>query len=381
MGPIATLLIADATESAASCWPQTTRAIADLLTALPAGSVAGIGLLGTNLMWPVEAWRPDLPLPAEAAATGSFVAPVMAGMRARGLAPRWAVIAGSGEVFDLADWTGAGTSWALLRTGAASLQASGGRIAEFATAGGVAPLVNLLASAAPSPPPIAERDLTGSIKQRWELDPAGYPMIYVPPLDAFVHLFPVAKPQFEAFLAAAPLPAAPLPAASSPARRDAWYGELLALNPRLSPWSSSLASYEQLFVTGLLPEEAQAFAAHLGPGFCIPDMESWRTAYRWLAEQELSIPPAGLEYEMAPAARRIWQGLLAALRPRKLLDLSLMQGGVLEWVTAADGRSVALGKPRDAFDPSFRDPLKDRPWEPTTPIRRSKRFGMRLIRE
>ena len=221
------LLIADATESAASCWPQTTRAIADLLAALPAGSVAGIALLGTNLMWPVEAWRPDLPLPAEAAATGSFVAPVMAGVRARGLALRWAVIAGSGEVFDLADWAAAGIGWALLRTGDASLQAPGGRTAEFALAGGVAPLVSLLAAAPPSPPPAAERDLTGSIKQRWELDPTGYPMVYVPPLGAFVHLFPVAKPQFEAFLAAAP----------SPARRDRWYGELLALNPRLSPWS------------------------------------------------------------------------------------------------------------------------------------------------
>ena len=98
------LLIADATESAASCWPQTTRAIADLLASLPAGAVAGVALLGTNLMWPVEAWRPDLPLPPEAAATGSLVSPVMAGIRARGLAPRWAVIAGSGEVFDLADW-------------------------------------------------------------------------------------------------------------------------------------------------------------------------------------------------------------------------------------------------------------------------------------
>ena len=186
-----------------------------------------------------------------------------------------------------------------------------------------------------------------------------------------MHLFPVAKPQFEAFLAAAP---------ASPARRDAWYGGLLALNPRLSPWSGSLASYEQMFITGLLPEDVQAFAAHLGPGFRIPDVESWRTAFRWLAEQELSIPPARLEYEMVPAARRIWQGLLAALRPRTLLDLSLMQGGVLEWATAADGHFVALGKPRDAFDPNYRDPLRDRPWEPTTPIRRSKRFGMRLIR-
>jgi len=196
-------------------------------------------------------------------------------------------------------------------------------------------------------------------------------MIYVPPLAAFAHLFPISKPQFEAFLAAAP----------SPARSDRWYGDLMALNPRLSPWSASLASHEQMFITGLLPEDAQAFASHLGPDFRIPDVESWRAAYCWLAGQELSIPPAALEYEMAPSARRIWQGLLAAIRPRTLLDLSLMQGGVLEWATAADGHFVALGKTRDAFDPNYRDPLKDRPWEPTTPIRRSKRFGMRLMRD
>lgn len=364
------LLIADATESAASCWPQTTRAITDLLTTLPASSVAGIALLGTNLMWPVEAWRPDLPLPAEASETGSFVAPVMAGARARGLALRWAVIVGVGEVFDLADWAGPGLNWALLRTGDASLLTPGARAAEFALAGGVAAVAGLLATSPPCPPPAVERELTGAVKHRWVLDGMGYPMIFVPPLNAFVHLFPVAKPQFEAFLVAAP----------SPLRRDRWYGELLSLNPRLSPWSMSLVSYEQLFITGLLPQDAGAFAGHLGPDFHIPDVESWRAAYRWLAGQELSIPPAALEYEMAPAARRIWQGLLAAIRPHTLLDLSLMQGGVLEWATAPDGRFVALGKTRDAFDPNYRDPLRDRPWEPTTPIRRSKRFGMRLMR-
>lgn len=55
MGLIATLLIADATESAASCWPATTRASADLRVGLPAGSVAGSALLGVERMWPVEA--------------------------------------------------------------------------------------------------------------------------------------------------------------------------------------------------------------------------------------------------------------------------------------------------------------------------------------
>jgi hypothetical protein len=364
------LIIADATESAAACWPKTARAIAGLLVALPAGSVAGVALLGTELMWPAEAWQPGLPLPTEASGAGSFVAPVMAGVKTRRLNPRWGVIAGSGEVFDLPDWTAAGLSWALLRTGEASLQAADGRIAEFAAADGLAALASLLGAEPQIAPRRVQRELTGAIKQRWALDPTGYPMIYVPPLAAFLHLFPVAKPQFEAFLAAAP----------SPARGDAWYGELLALNPRLSPWAPSLASYEHLFVTGLLPDEAQALTAYLGPDFCLPGVESWRTAYAWLAGQELSVPPAVLEYDLAPAARRLWHGLLAAIQPRTLLDLSLMQGGVVEWVTAPDGRLVALGKPRDAFDPNFRDPLRDRPWEPTTPVRRSKRFGVRLLR-
>jgi hypothetical protein len=58
--------------------------------------------------------------------------------------------------------------------------------------------------------------------------------------------------------------------------------------------------------------------------------------------------------------------------------LSLMRGGALEWATEG-GAYVALGKPRDRFDPNFRDPVADPPWEPTQPVRRSKRFGLRLL--
>ena len=362
------VLIADATESGTACWSQTAASIADLLAALPPGSVRGIGFLGTDLMWPAEAWQPAMGLPTEAAATGSFVAPVMAGLAARNLAPAWAVIVGSGEVFDLPDWLPGITDWALLRTGAALLQAVGGRVPEYGPEEGLAPLLSRLTAAAPMRPRSAEHDLTGAVKHRWMLDRAGYPMLHVPPLNAFVHLFPVAKPQFEVFLAA------------STGRRDQWYSAVLAGNPRLSPWSPATPNYEGYFITGLLPEDAEAYAACMGCDFHLLTVEQWRAAYTWLAGEDTSILPASVEYEMAPAARRIWQALLAVVRPHSLLDLSLMRGGVLEWVTARDGRYVALGQPRDSFDPHFRDPLRDRPWEPVTPIKRSRRFGIRLMR-
>ncbi|MCA9904513.1 MAG: hypothetical protein KC547_11700 [Anaerolineae bacterium] len=364
------LLIADSTESAVSCWSHTAQAIAELLTALPTQSVARIALLGTNFMWPVDAWRPDVQLPTGVASICSLVAPVLVAVKERGLNPRWIVIVGAGEVFDLPDWTAAGMNWALLCTGDSSLRATDDLFAEFVAPDGIAALVNLLKTDATVPLQTKLRELTGAIQQQWALDPTGYPMIYVPPLNAFMHLFPVAKSQFEAFLAATP----------SPDRGDAWYTELLTINPRLSPWSASLVNYEQLLVTGLLPEETEAFAAFLGHDFRIPDVESWRAAYDWLAQQEMSVLTAGLEYAMAPTARRMWHGLLATIHPGSLLELSLMQGGVVEWTTLPDGRFVALGKPRDIFDPSFRDPLYDRPWEPTVPIRRSKRFGVRLMR-
>jgi hypothetical protein len=287
-------LVADGSDSAADAWPATARAIAELLAALPSGAVAGVGLLGTNLMWQPEDWRAEMALPAEAACAGSFVAPVMDGVAARRLSPDWAVIAGAGEVFDLPDWPGRGPQWALLRTGAASLQAAGDaarRMAEFPYPAGLAGLVARVTGATPAAGPAFERQLTGGVRHKWALDALGWPMVRVPALDACLHLFPVAKPQFELFLA------------ESTDRRDAWYTAALALNGRVSPWAATAANYEGLLMTGLLPEDGEAFAAHLG--LRLPTVREWRAAYGWLAGEDLSCPPANVEYAMAPAARQM----------------------------------------------------------------------------
>ena len=58
------------------------------------------------------------------------------------------------------------------------------------------------------------------------LDKAGFPMIWVDkPLSAYIHWLPVTKIQFELFMCDSP----------SSDLSDAWYREVLSLNPRVSP--------------------------------------------------------------------------------------------------------------------------------------------------
>ena len=79
-------------------------------------------------------------------------------------------------------------------------------------------------------------------------DPCGFPVIPVESLGLSVHLLPVAKVQFERFLA------------EPNDYGDSWYEELLALNPRSSHTRLDNETRERAFLTGVVPEEARAFA-------------------------------------------------------------------------------------------------------------------------
>lgn len=363
------LIIADATESAAPFWSQTAKTIAELINTVPAKAVNSIYLLGTKVCLEPADWHAKIPIPSEAKGSGSFLAPVMSALRITRVIPQTIVIVGAGEVFDLADWVGNDTHWVLVLSGQESLQGPDGRLLEVPH-GAIGTLSEILTVFPKIVSPTTESGLEGIVNQLWDLDRAGFPLVYVPPIQAYVHLFPVTKLQFEYFLAEARLTG----------YSDGWYAELLKLNPRLSPNASNCGDYEQLLMTGLLPDEVNAYVRWHGRGFKLLTVEQWRETFRWLEKQSFSVLPAELDADLTPLARRLWDGLLIERCPKNLLDFSLMRGGVIEWVEGSAGASLGMGQPRESFRPGFHDALRDTPFKPTSLVRRSKFFGFRLMR-
>lgn len=361
------ILIADATESAARFWRDTTRVVADLIAALPESSVNGVHLLGTSFRWSAEEWHAELPLPPQAKDSGSFVAPIMSALRAAQRAAHAIVIVGAGEVYDLADWVNYGAAWALINAGGESLRGNVGGVLEV-EADDLDQVADFLKKA---PEDVLQRSMpssSGFIKHSWTLDRTGYPMIFIPRLDTHIHLFPLTKPQFECFLADARLPN----------HGDSYYETLLKLNPRLSPMAESFQAYERLFITGLLPEDIRAYVRWHGRGVRLLTIEEWRIAYRWLESQEISVLPSEISDHLAPTARALWEGVRNELQPRTLLDLALLRNGVVEWASGTDKKLVGMGKPRTLFQPNLFDPFSA-PIAPTTETFRSKVWGSRLI--
>ena len=137
---------------------------------------------------------------------------------------------------------------------------------------------------------------------------------------------------------------------------------------------------EQLFLTGILPDEALAFARWLGPGFDLPTVDEWRRAYDALDGVRLSWDDlAGpLAQGAAEPARLILKQLFGRPGSVAAQDATLMRGGVIEWALAGR-RWVGKGAPRPAFFPSILDPRHDA-FTPIHPDERLRYLGFRLIR-
>jgi hypothetical protein len=269
------------------------------------------------------------------------------------------IIVGDGEIFDLDDWTGDPRveGWLLVYTGdEPSLQKPGGQVSEI-SAGQIGSDVDTLltyfsrpAVHAPAHPP-AGHDSTDANAYRWRVDPTGYPLVFVEPLDAYVQLFPITKPQFEKFLA------------SGRQREfgDEWYEGVLALNPRASYRGPDVQARELLFMTGVTPDEALAFGRWMGRDYALLTAEEWRACYEWFGGRGAPSAPPELSARLSQDARAVWDVVagqwLEPDRPSSLRELSLMTGGVLEWVAERTGQYCGLGEPaasklqRKAADP------------------------------
>lgn len=204
---------------------------------------------------------------------------------------------------------------------------------------------------------------------RWSCDRTGFPVLELPEAKAAVHLWPVCKAQFERYLAE---PAGP---------GDAWYEEVLAVSPRVSLRNADLESYESALLSGVQPAETQKFALWLGNGYNLPTVETWRVVDRALQSAPLDAVDAAALRESADLSRPAKQllELVLKLAPQTWSALSLMRGGVLEWVISGPKAFGGLGAPRPHFHSMIMNPQRDRPVQPLREGRH-RYFGFRLVR-
>ncbi|HEY9282206.1 MAG TPA: SUMF1/EgtB/PvdO family nonheme iron enzyme [Pyrinomonadaceae bacterium] len=305
----------------------------------------------------------------------SLIAPIMETL-VREEQKHSVIIVGSGEIFDLDDWTGDPRveGWLLVYTsGEPSLQKPGGRIAEISAVQIGSDADTLLsyfsrpATRAPESPP-ACLGLSDADAFRWRVDASGYPLVFVEPLDAYAQLFPVTKPQFERFVSSC----------ERPEYDDGWYEEILTLNPRASYRSADVLTRERLFMTGVTPDEALAFGRWMGRDYALPTAEEWATCYKWFGGQAALSAPPDLCGRLSPDALSLWETIEGQwLEPRRrptLRDLSLMTQGILEWVAERPSRYCGLGEPAASK-------LQRRAEDPVRPVgrRRLRNLGFRLL--
>ena len=197
------------------------------------------------------------------------------------------------------------------------------------------------------------------------LDKTNFPLIVVEEAGVEAHLLPVTKTQFGRFMEETRGIAAGA------------YQAMLKLNPPAAPEQFLIEEREQLFITGILPDEALAFARWLGEGYDLPTVKEWRAIYAALRREP---PPRHtlLTDVVEGPAKPIFQKFTDKLYLRSMRDLSLMEGGLVEW-TRKGREWVGLGVPRPEFHPNLWDVLTHE----IKPIRRDRRvpyFGFRLVR-
>lgn len=304
----------------------------------------------------------------------SLIAPIMDSL-VREERKHSVIIVGSGRIFDLDDWIDDPrvAGWLLVLIGAqAPLQGADGRIPEIkAEQIGGMDTDALLDSFTRLPPPAPQESkrVDDPGPYEWQLDATGYPLIFVKPLEAYVHLFPVTKPQFERFVATG----------KGHGMDDRWYEERDASNPRASYRNPDVPALERLLMTGVSTDEALAFSRWLGREYRLLSADDWINYYEWLGGNPAPAVPRGLAGRMSRDALAIWNivevQLLDRRGPIDLRQLSLMRQGILEWVVELPGMYHALGDPAgDKSMRKFSEPVCLLGAEP----RRRKNLGFRL---
>jgi hypothetical protein len=365
--PIA--LIVDASSSAEHSWDEadSVRETADKIRLLLAERRVKVFALGNPAEIPLDAFKRM----GRAGLIGvnfrrcSLIAPIMRQLEA--LQERHQIIVvGAGEIFDLDDWVDDpwAAGWLLVNTGEKPLQSALSKLPEISSdeLGSPDSLQNCISA---SEPPQEQRPAPEfqkpSHQLRLEVDRTGYPLIFVEPLGVFTHLFPITKPQFERFIID---------------YADEWYAAILRENPRASYRVQSLERIEPLLITAITVEDGLSFGKWLGREYSLFNAEEWHQCRNWFAAQ-VSVPDANeLGSKLSNDAKAIWRLISDPYRyqgrPPTLAELSLMKGGILEWVVEREGRYCGLGEPESASE-------LHRSTDHVQPIRgRLRNLGLRL---
>lgn len=201
------------------------------------------------------------------------------------------------------------------------------------------------------------------------VDRTGFPYLPLPDTRAAVAVLPLTKAQVELWLAEPQGPG------------DDWYAEMLTLSPRLGWRHPRRGADSALFLSGILPEEVERFAAWLGAGFRYPNVAEWRTADRVLGQTSPDWAARLAEHlthnKGHPAAIGILKWLSRS-RKTSSREQFLLQDGFLEWVTKPGSPLGGLGRlPRDRAQGMMLDPLSH---DPIVSIRggRNPLFSARL---
>jgi len=363
------IIVVDGSESARPYWIEI-RSLALELGSAFSDSAAKVYVLSdgeARTLTDLAEIKPDLATRSRPAC--SLIAPILRDVVEPQQQVDALIVIGNGEIFDLSDWVGhpAIDCWILVRMGPEPLiPKSEKRIDELSTN-----LPELVYDRLFVPTP-KEAHYARSVRStrvvddKWRVDQTGFPIVRVDPLQSYVHLFPIAKVQFERFLTSG----------TSSLCADEQYAELLKENARISYRALDQSKYEQLFLTGIKPEECKQFGSWLGNDYVLPDDREWLACYDWLARHPITDVPAGISDE----AFSIWQTITALRAPTNLLELSLMSEGVKEWVTISGNRDKhgGLGCPVIRFQTLNRNPRQL--VNLTTSQIRVSAYGFRLLK-
>lgn len=204
---------------------------------------------------------------------------------------------------------------------------------------------------------------------RITFDKKGFPMARVRKVGAF-HFWPVTKYQYRQFLDET----GQNNDAGYNAGYKAGYKEMLELNPEIHLEKCNADNYEGLFITGVKPEEAQAYAQWMGEEYDIPTLEEWLALYNAVKSHKFMIRLS--PYGLNPEARAMSKQLKFV--QDTVLNYSFLMDGIVEWIKQGP-EFCGRGAPRDSFFPNVWNPEED-DIKVISLEHRLAYFGFRLIK-